>query len=58
MPTALAVIDTADSREGSERLRNWLLTPRPEREVIENRATLVSELKALPRPGRLHASPL
>jgi hypothetical protein len=39
------VIDTADSREGSERLRGWLLTTRPDRAVTESRAALVSELK-------------
>jgi hypothetical protein len=44
-----SLIDTADSREGSERLRSWLLTTRPERAVIENRAALVSELKQQPR---------
>jgi hypothetical protein len=40
------LIDTAVSREGSERLRDWLLEPNPEH--IQARQGLVRELAALP----------
>jgi hypothetical protein len=39
------LIDCAVTREGSERLRSWLLSPRPEAKLIEHRQKLVSELK-------------
>lgn len=39
------LIDCAVTREGSDRLRSWLLSPRPEAKLIEHRQQLVSELK-------------
>ena len=39
------LLDCCVTREGSERLRSWLLSPRPDTELIEHRQTLVRELK-------------
>ncbi len=39
------LIDCAVTREGSERLRSWLLTPQPSAPLIEHRQQLVRELK-------------
>ncbi|HEX6718120.1 MAG TPA: hypothetical protein VF088_13465 [Pyrinomonadaceae bacterium] len=39
------LIDCAVTREGSETLRSWLLTLRPDMQTIEHRQTLVRELK-------------
>ncbi len=39
------LLDTAITREGSQRLRSWLLTTEPDRITIEKRQTLVQELK-------------
>ena len=43
------LINTAVSREGSERLRQWLLTKEPDIEVIHQRQTLVRELIPMTR---------
>ena len=39
------LVDCAVTREGSETLRSWLLTVRPDTQTIEHRQTLVRELK-------------
>jgi hypothetical protein len=39
------LLDCAVTREGSERLRSWLLNARPDMELIKHRQTLVAELK-------------
>jgi hypothetical protein len=39
------LIDSAVTREGSERLKSWLLEVRPTAELIHRRQTLVQELK-------------
>src|ERR1700754_2262480 len=39
------LLDCAVTREGSERLRSWLLTPRPDAQLISHRQKLVQELK-------------
>jgi len=39
------LLDCAVTREGSERLRSWLLSPRPDAQLIEHRQKLVRELK-------------
>lgn len=39
------LLDCAVTREGSERLRSWLLNGRPDYRLIEQRQTLVKELK-------------
>ncbi|HEX2915882.1 MAG TPA: MutS family DNA mismatch repair protein [Chloroflexia bacterium] len=41
------LLDTAISREGSQRLRDWLLNPDPDRLVIYRRQALVKELAPL-----------
>jgi len=43
------LIDMAISREGSQRLRNWLLQIRPDRQSIEKRQRIVRELVPLSR---------
>jgi MutS domain V len=43
----LRLLDTAISREGSLKLRNWLLNNRPDRLEIEKRQAVVRELKKL-----------
>ena len=40
------LIDCAVTKEGSERLKSWLLSPRPDAELIKRRQALVRELKA------------
>src|SRR5690242_3529855 len=40
------LIDGAVTREGSERLKSWLLSARPDVELIERRQALIRELKA------------
>jgi hypothetical protein len=40
------LIDCAVTKEGSERLRSWLLSPRPDAALIKRRQALVRELKA------------
>lgn len=40
------LLDCAVTREGSERLRSWLLSPRPDPELIAHRQRLVRELKS------------
>ena len=44
------LIDTAVSREGSERLRDWLLETAPDAERIRQRQTLVRALASRPLP--------
>src|SRR6185503_4309834 len=39
------LLDCAVTQEGSERLRSWLLNPRPDAQLIEHRQKLVQELK-------------
>lgn len=39
------LLDCAVTKEGSERLKSWLLSPRPEPELIKRRQGLVRELK-------------
>ena len=39
------LLDCAVTQEGSERLKSWLLNPRPEAQLIKERQTLVRELK-------------
>jgi len=39
------LLDCAVTREGSERLRSWLLDSRPDAQLIEHRQALVQELK-------------
>ena len=39
------LLDCCVTTEGSERLRSWLLSPRPDAELIEHRQRLVRELK-------------
>ncbi|HSL52778.1 MAG TPA: hypothetical protein VK868_00225 [Pyrinomonadaceae bacterium] len=39
------LIDCAVTKEGSERLKSWLLNPRPDAESMEHKQTLVRELK-------------
>src|ERR1044072_8506261 len=39
------LLDCAVTREGSERLRSWLLSSRPDAELIQHRQKLVRELK-------------
>jgi MutS domain V len=43
------LLNTAASREGSERLRKWLLTKVPDAQVIHHRQTLVRELAPMTR---------
>ena len=40
------LIDCAVTKEGSERLKSWLLNPRPDAQSMEHRQKLVRELKA------------
>ena len=40
------LLDSAVTREGSERLKSWLLNPRPDAHAIEHRQQLVRELKS------------
>jgi MutS domain V len=40
------LLDCAVTKEGSERLKLWLLNPRPDQHLIERRQALVQELKA------------
>ena len=40
------LLDCAVTTEGSERLKSWLLNPRPDAQLIERRQALVQELKA------------
>jgi len=40
------LLDCAVTKEGSERLKSWLLSPRPDAELIRRRQALVRELKA------------
>lgn len=42
------LLDTTATRDGSDRLRGWLLTTTPEPDVIRARQTLVKALKHLP----------
>ena len=42
------LLDTAVSLEGSQRLRDWLLTTAPEPATIQKRQTLVQELTRMP----------
>ncbi len=44
------LIDTAVSREGSERLRDWLLETAPDAERVRQRQTLVRALASRPLP--------
>lgn len=39
------LLDCAVTQEGSERLKSWLLSPRPDAELIKRRQALVRELK-------------
>ena len=39
------LIDSAVTKEGSERLKSWLLNARPDAELIKHRQALVNELK-------------
>ena len=39
------LLDCAVTKEGSERLKSWLLSARPDRDLIERRQALVRELK-------------
>ena len=39
------LLDCAVTREGSERLRSWLLSPRPDAQLMSHRQKLVRELK-------------
>lgn len=39
------LLDCAVTREGSERLKSWLLNARPDAQLIEHRQSLVQELK-------------
>jgi hypothetical protein len=39
------LIDCAVTKEGSERLKSWLLNPRPDAQLIKHRQALVRELK-------------
>src|SRR6185369_4742006 len=39
------LLDCCVTREGSERLRSWLLSPRPDAQLISHRQKLVRELK-------------
>src|ERR1043166_3400152 len=39
------LIDCAVTKEGSERLKSWLLNPRPNPELMQHRQKLVRELK-------------
>ena len=39
------LIDCAVTKEGSDRLKSWLLNARPDAQLIENRQALVEELK-------------
>jgi MutS domain V len=41
------LLDSAVTKEGSDRLKSWLLSVRPDSHVIEQRQALVSELKKL-----------
>lgn len=62
------LLDCAVTKEGSERLRSWLLSARPSSEIIEHRQALVRELKShsifrdklqlLSAVARLSSSPL
>ena len=40
------LLDCAVTKEGSERLKSWLLSPQPDAQLIERRQALVQELKA------------
>ena len=40
------LLDCAVTKEGSERLKSWLLNPRPDPHLIKQRQALVQELKA------------
>ena len=40
------LVDCAVTKEGSERLKSWLLSVRPDAQLIKHRQTLVQELKA------------
>jgi hypothetical protein len=42
------LLDCAVTKEGSERLKSWLLTVRPDAPLIKHRQRLVEELKARP----------
>ena len=39
------LLDSAVTKEGSERLKSWLLNPRPDMQLIKRRQALVEELK-------------
>ncbi len=39
------LLDSAVTKEGSDRLKSWLLNPRPEMDLIKHRQTLVEELR-------------
>ena len=39
------LLDCAVTKEGSERLKSWLLSARPDAELIEHRQTLINELR-------------
>jgi hypothetical protein len=41
------LLDTAVTKEGSRRLKSWLLNPRPDSQVIQKRQSLVRELAGL-----------
>jgi ABC-type multidrug transport system fused ATPase/permease subunit len=43
------LLNTAVSREGSERLRKWLLTQEPDAQIIQQRQALVRELAPMTR---------
>jgi hypothetical protein len=42
------LLDCAVTQEGSDRLKSWLLSVRPDAQLIQHRQTLVQELKARP----------
>ena len=39
------LLDSAVTKEGSDRLKSWLLNPRPDMDLIKHRQTLVEELR-------------
>ena len=52
------LLDCAVTREGSERLRSWLLSSRPDAQLIEHRQKLVRELKGPVSIPRQASTPL
>ena len=40
------ILDSAVTKEGSERLKSWLLNPRPDMDLIKRRQALVEELRS------------